>query len=170
MAGNKLSEMITESLESIRTIADSNTVMGEPIETNNGTVIIPVSKVSVGFASGGLDYISKKTGSISENKQPAAKSSSNNGKEPCFGGGGGTGVSITPICFLVVNSEGRVTMLNVDSSSCVSPVVGTINSVSSFADKVPEIVEKIKKIFSKRDAEKALDDDILNDELSELQK
>ena len=49
MADSKLSEMISSSLESIRTIADSGTVVGDPITTNNGTVIIPVSKISVGF-------------------------------------------------------------------------------------------------------------------------
>ena len=59
MADSKLSEMISSSLESIRTIADSGTVVGDPITTNNGTVIIPVSKISVGFASGGLDYLPK---------------------------------------------------------------------------------------------------------------
>ena len=55
MADSKLSEMISSSRVSIRTIADSGTVVGDPITTNNGTVIIPVSKISVGFASGGLD-------------------------------------------------------------------------------------------------------------------
>lgn len=169
MSGTKLSEMIKESLESIHTIADSNTVMGEPIETNNGTVIIPVSKISVGFASGGLDYVSKKCEN-STDKQQGAKTQSNDLKAPCFGGGGGTGVSVTPICFLVVTAEGKVEMLNVDSSSCVPPVVGTINSVSTFADKLPDIVERIKKVFAKKQTEKILDDDILNDELSELKK
>ena len=83
MADNKLSEMISSSLESIRTIADSSTVIGDPIPTNNETVIIPVSKISLGFASGGLDYVpkngDKKEQSVQNAKLPVKSTS------PCFG-------------------------------------------------------------------------------------
>ena len=57
---NKIQEIIKESLENIRSIIDANTVIGTPMETSNGVTIIPVSKVSVGFASGGLDFEAKR--------------------------------------------------------------------------------------------------------------
>ena len=137
MSDNNVSDMISRSLESIRTIADSGTVIGDPIPTNNGTVILPVSKISVGFASGGLDYLPK-NGESKETGKPVKSNA------PCFGGGGGTGVSVTPVCFLVIAADGSVTMLNVNSPASVPPAVGAIDSISSFAQKAPDIIGKIK--------------------------
>ena len=88
---NKLQEMIRTSLESIRAMVDANTVVGTPIETPSGTTIIPISKVSVGYASGGLDFANKN----------AAKN---------FGGGGGTGLCVQPVCFLAVNAADELTV------------------------------------------------------------
>ena len=59
MSDNKLNDIIQTSLDSIRSMVDSNTVIGSPITTANGTLVIPVSKVFVGFASGGVDYLGK---------------------------------------------------------------------------------------------------------------
>ena len=76
---NKMQDMIRTSLESIRTMIDANTVVGYPIETPAGTTIIPISKVSVGYAAGGLDSV----------KVEQKKS---------FAGGGGTGLTVQPVC------------------------------------------------------------------------
>ena len=73
MSENKLNDIIGTSLEKIRALADGETVIGNPINTPNGTTIIPVSRVSMGFASGGLDYNGKKAATAAQN----------------FGGGGG---------------------------------------------------------------------------------
>lgn len=151
---DKLSEMISTSLDSIKTIADTGTIVGDPIPTNNGTVIIPVSKVSLGFASGGLDYVSK-------NAEKAGKPSI-----PCFGGGGGSGVSITPICFLVVKEDGSVSMLDIANPAAVPTPVGVIDSISSLADKTPELISKIKAIFAKKKPNDEMDDDKLKEELN----
>lgn len=161
---NNISEMIRESLGSIRGLADSNTVVGEPIPTNNGTVIIPVSKVTVGYASGGVDYLPKKDGKKDPPPQTKAQ-----GKmpDPCFGGGGGTGIAVTPVCFLVVSAEGNVSILNITSPAAVSSAVGTIDSISNFADKAPEILGRIKDVFSKKAPESRLDDDTLASMLDE---
>jgi len=164
MADNKLSEMISSSLDSIRAIADSSTVVGDPIPTNNGTVIIPVSKVSLGFASGGLDYLPKsgdgKDATAKNSKMPA----------PCFGGGGGTGVTVTPVCFLVVAADGSVSMMNISApaAAVASGPAGTINSISSFAEKAPDIIARIKDLFAKKAPETALDDEKLTAEIEEL--
>ncbi len=162
MAENNLSDVIKKSLEGIRTVADSGTVLGEPISTNNGTVIIPVSKVSVGYASGGVDYMPKSGDKDAQNK-PVKPSS------PCFGGGGGTGISVTPLCFLVVDKEGKVTTLNI-TNPIAAPAVNTIDSISNLIDKAPDTIEKIKNLFAKKEPETALDDEELENEIEELEK
>lgn len=161
MAENNVGEMIRKALEGIRNVADSGTVLGEPINTNNGTVIIPVSKISVGFASGGLDYLPKSGDKDAQNKAPKQGT-------PCFGGGGGTGISVTPLCFLVVKADGSVSTLNIESPAAATGVIGTIDSISSFAEKAPEIITKFKDVFAKKKPESSLDDEELEKELDDL--
>ena len=127
---NKLSDIIKTTLENVKGIVESNTVIGEPVNTTNGVVIIPVSKVSLGFASGGLDYASKKEADKAKN----------------FGGGGGTGVSVTPMAFLVVKPDGTVELLNM---SLPDTVTNKIATVGNLIEKSPDIIEKIKKVFAK---------------------
>lgn len=138
MSENKLNDIIQTSLDSIRSMVDSNTVIGSPITTANGTLVIPVSKVFVGFASGGVDYLGKNTQSTS--------TSVNN-----FGGGGGTGLTVSPVAFLVVSPHGDVQLLNVneptsDRSDPISQIVGLL-------DRSPELIEKLKGIFAKKSDE-----------------
>ena len=134
MAGdNKLQEVIRASLESIRSMVDANTVIGDAITTPQGVVIIPVSKISVGFASGGLDFNGK--------SEEAVKNKLQN-----FGGGGGTGLSVVPVGFLVVSPEGRVEMLNVGMDTPQGP----IEQVADVIERSPEIIAKIKALFSKK--------------------
>lgn len=130
MAETKISGIIGSALEDIRTIIDANTIIGTPIETNAGTTIIPVSKVSVGLASGGVDYEGKK-----------AQSSN-------FGGGGGSGLSVVPVAFIVVHSDGSVEMMNVSNPTQKPADLGY--NVSSLVDRAPEIIEKIKALLPKK--------------------
>ena len=135
MSENKLNDIIQTSLDSIRSMVDSNTVIGSPITTANGTLVIPVSKVFVGFASGGVDYLGKNTQNTSHTV--------NN-----FGGGGGTGLTVSPVAFLVVSPNGDVQLLNVneptsDKTDPVSQIVGLL-------DRSPELIEKLKAIFAKK--------------------
>ena len=134
---NKLQEIIQSSLENIRSMIDANTVIGNPISTPSGTVIIPVSKISMGFASGGMDLNGK--------NEEAMRARLQN-----FGGGGGTGVSITPIGFLVVTADGQVNMLNVGGPD--SPNSNIVDSLTALLEKSPFIVSKLKDIFNKKDA------------------
>ena len=90
MAENKLNEIIQTSLEKIKELSETGTIIGDPINTVGGTVIIPVSKISLGFASGGVD-IGKHLKGGENSKQSDAS----------FGGGGGTGLTITPVGFLL---------------------------------------------------------------------
>jgi len=141
MADTNLSKMIETALENIKKMTDVNTVVGEPIQIPGGGTVIPVSKLSVGFASGGMDYNSKQAPE----------------KAPNFGGGTGSGFTITPIAFLVVDAAGAVSLLNVNSPVAAnSDIVGTITGL---VDKAPSMAEKIKQIFKK-------DEEVKNEELN----
>jgi sporulation protein YtfJ len=123
---NKLQDIIQTSLESLRGLVDSNTVIGDPINTASGTTIIPISKISMGFASGGLDYNGK-----------------NANTRQNFGGGGGTGLSITPVGFLTVKADGSVEMVNMNPAPA-----GTVEQVADVIERTPEIFAKLKEMFS----------------------
>ena len=129
---NKLQEIIQSSLENIRSMIDANTVIGNPISTPSGTVIIPVSKISMGFASGGMDFNGK--------NEEAMRARLQN-----FGGGGVTGLSIAPVGFLVVGADGSVDMINVGREA----QNGAIEQVAGVIERSPEIIAKIKTIFVK---------------------
>ena len=131
MNESKIGDIIRASVENIKSTFDANTVIGEPISTANGTVIIPVSKLSVGFVSGGIDYTGK-------NPNPKGN----------FGGGGGTGVSVTPVAFLTVYPDGTVSLLNInDQPKETDPVVQIIGEI----ERSPELITKLKNALSKVD-------------------
>ncbi|MBQ8510711.1 MAG: sporulation protein YtfJ [Clostridia bacterium] len=143
MAENKLTEIIEASLEQIKQVVDANTIIGTPINTPNGTTVIPVSKVMVGFASGGVDYLGKNMKKVADSAQTKPALQTN------FGGGGGTGVTVQPVGFLVISPNGDVQLLNVGAGSAGSG--DKIDSISNLIEKTPDIVSKIKDIFSKND-------------------
>lgn len=122
-------EMMGSSLEKVKEIAGTETVIGDPIYTPNGTLILPVSKLSMGFASGGIDSTSK--------KQEKPKSS--------FGGGGGTGVTLTPIAFLIVNPEGKIDLIPITSAQNID----TVDKIAALIERSPEILENLKNVFKK---------------------
>ncbi len=136
---NRIGDITKTSLDSIRAMLDPNTVVGNPIETAAGTTIIPISKVSVGYASGGIDYAGKKEVSNKPNN---------------FGGGGGTGVSVTPVAFLVVNKDGDVSVLNVNSTAASTAApADAVSQVVGFLERSPDLLERIKGVFSKKGEE-----------------
>ena len=113
-----LPNMLENTIAKIRQMVDVNSVIGDPITTADGITIIPVSKVSVGFAGGGSDYVSKNT-----NKQ-----------ENPFGGGAGGGVKVTPVAFLIIK-EGNVRML---------PVAAPANSTADrLVEQIPDVLDRI---------------------------
>ncbi len=126
-----LSDMMGTTMSRIKEMIDVNTIVGTPINTPDGTTIIPVSKVSFGFASGGSDFQTK-----------------NQTVDANFGGGGGAGVTITPISFLVVNN-GNVRLIPVS--------VPANNSVDRIIEQLPELIEKLKEMLPKKE-DKVADD------------
>lgn len=121
MSDHPLNSLMQTTMQKIKEMVDVNTIVGDPITSPDGTIIIPVSKVSYGFASGGSDFPTKK-----ENKD-------------CFGGGSGAGVSINPVAFLVVY-KGEVQLVPLEKFDGVADrVVGM----------VPDIINKISSMFKK---------------------
>ncbi|MBO5273964.1 MAG: sporulation protein YtfJ [Clostridia bacterium] len=140
MADNKLNDIIQDSLSHIKELIDVNTIIGDPIPTNNGTLIIPISKVSMGFVSGGVDYF--------------GKNAPQGGSNSSFGGGGGTGVTVAPLGFLVINAAGEVTMLNIGASAAPHD---KIESVANLIEKSPDIIQRFKDVFGKKKDETPTD-------------
>lgn len=121
MADGKLNSLLETTIEKIKHMADINTVIGEQINTPDGTTIIPICKVNYGFAAGGSDLPSKTPG--------------------LFGGGSGAGVTITPIAFLSVYN-GNVRLLQVEPF--VSSVDRAIQSAPDVVDKIASLLKKDK--------------------------
>ena len=122
MAEKSAGAILTSTIDKIRDLVDTSTIIGEPIYAEGGTTIIPVSKVTYGFASGGTDFPSK------SNKE-------------LFGGGGGAGVTITPIAFLVING-GEVTLKHITAYDNAAERV--VNLVPEMFDKVTGLINKAK--------------------------
>lgn len=138
MSEHPIEGLMLTAMNSIRDMVDVNTIIGEPIETSNNIVIIPISKVGFGFASGGSEF---STETINEyNKRD--KDEQIQYKLP-FGGGSGAGVSISPIAFLVIQSN-NVKLLPVCHSSAVDRLL----------DYVPDLIEKTNNILNKQMANK----------------
>lgn len=129
---NKLQEVVQVTLAQIRNMIDADTVIGTPIQTAPGTTIIPVSKVCVGFATGGIDYNDKNGGA--------------EGKPQNFGAGGGTGITVQPIGLICINKEGRTEFINIGVKVPADP----IDQLIDLLDRSPEIVAKFKDVFEKK--------------------
>lgn len=124
MSENNIKSVMDSTMENLRTMVDSDTIIGTPI-TLEGITLIPVSKVSFGVATGGSDFPSKTANKV-------------------FGGGGGAGVTISPVAFIAVSSSGNVQML---------PVYNDLSAVNKALNMAPDVLEKIKSAFSKKDKE-----------------
>lgn len=114
---NNVEGLMGVSVEKIREMVDANTVIGTPIVMGDGVTIIPVSKISYGFASGGSDLPSK-------------------GNSDLFGGGAGAGVNVTPVAFLTINKNGDINLL---------PVVSKPDTIDRLVSLVPDAFSKLTK-------------------------
>lgn len=139
-----MSEVIKETIDKIKSIADTKTVIGDPITLVDGMTIIPVSKVSVGAGIGGGEYGAKKN----KKKENSEVTTTDN-----FGGGGGTGITVTPVAFLVITADGEAKILNIGENTGYigSTIMGTVNGIDAALAKAPEIIDKVKFLFKKKD-------------------
>ena len=124
-----LESLMDTTMDKIRQMVDVNTVIGTPVNSPDGTIIIPVSKVAYGFASGGSSFV--------------AKSSPN---KDLFGGGTGAGVTINPIAFIVI-SNGDAKVVSIDT-----PNSGVAEKALAMA---PDLIDKITALFGKDEMEEA---------------
>ena len=121
------------TIDKIKDMVDSRTIIGDPIDAGQGIKVIPVSKVTYGFASSGSDFPSKSAKEL-------------------FGGGGGAGVTLTPVAFLVINN-GSVSVKYI-SEGPDSSMERVISSLPELVDKLSEVVDKIK---NKKNGEEEFD-------------
>ena len=119
MAEHPIQGIMNVTMDKIHEMVDANTIIGKAITTEDGTTILPVSKVSFGFASGGTDF---------------------DGKNAANGGGSGAGVNIQPVAFLVIK-DGCVRTIQLTDGS---------NSVDRALAMLPELVEKVSALVSKK--------------------
>ena len=126
MTENKMSDIIKASMEGIKSFTDMETVIGNAITTPNGVTVIPVSKVAMGIATGGIDYGNRKER-----------------HEQNFGGGGRTGLAITPIAFLTVGRDAEINLIHINSSGA-----NDVERITNLIEHSPEIIEKIKAVLS----------------------
>lgn len=120
MSDTAIKGIMDVTMDKIRAMADADTIIGKEIKLDNGIVIIPISKVSFGFASGGSDFPSK------TNKE-------------LFGGGAGAGISVTPTAFIVINNN-DVRMLQISKKA---------DSTDKAIDMLPDLFDKITALFKK---------------------
>lgn len=128
MSERPINSMLDKTLQKIKEMVDVNTIVGTPINLSNGTIIVPVSKVAYGFASGGSEFSNKK-----DTKET---------NENLFGGGSGAGVTVSPVAFLVSTND-DVKMLRIEPTN---------NSVDRIIELIPEAVDKIGGYFKKKES------------------
>lgn len=111
-------------MESMKEMVDVNTIVGDPVETPDGSVIMPISRVAFGYAAGGSEFVGQKT---------------SEGIGHPFGGGSGAGVSVQPVGFLVVGN-GNIRMLPVDAN----------NMVDRLVDLTPQLMSQVQGMLAGR--------------------
>lgn len=124
---NPIGELMESTMENVRNILKVDTVVGDPIFTPDGITLVPVSRISVGFGGGGVEFGNKKAGEA----RP-------------YGGGNATGVKIDPIGFLVIK-EGNVRMVN------ILPAAST--TVDRIIDLVPQVIDRVESFINKQNEE-----------------
>lgn len=136
MSEHPIQGLMKTAMENLQEMIDVNTIIGDPVETPDGSVILTVSKVGFGFAAGGTEFYSPS--SEKKNSQYGGSTTGVKGELP-FGGGSGGGVSITPIAFLVVGTNG-IKMLHLDENT---------HLYEKILDLAPHTIEKIQALFKK---------------------
>ena len=124
MAEHPIQGLMNVTMDKIRQMADSNTIIGKPIKTDDGTTILPVSRISFGFASAGTDFDGK-----------------NAANKDLFGGGSGAGVNIQPVAFLVVK-DGCVRTIQLSDGS---------NTIDRALTMLPELVDTVSALLKKEE-------------------
>lgn len=134
MSEHPIEGLMLTAMNSIKDMIDVDTIIGDPIQTSNNIVIIPISKVSFGFVSGGSEF----NGETIDEYTKKDKEEEIQYKLP-FGGGSGAGVTLNPVAFLVVTQD-NVKLLPVNHSS----------SIDRLLDYIPDLIEKTNNMINKK--------------------
>ena len=140
MQGHPIEGLMKTAMESIKDMVDVNTILGDPVETIDGSVIIPVSRVSFGFAAGGSEFLGN------HKKEKKGYEEPDKGNLP-FGGGSGAGITLNPVAFLVVGKE-QTRLLPVDGNILVDRIV----------DMAPQIIDKVQNFVGKGEKKEELEE------------
>ncbi len=126
MSEHPIQGLMATAMQSIKEMVDVNTIVGDPVETSDGTVIIPISKVGFGFAAGGSEFCTPEKSKLEA-------------PNTMFGGGSGAGVSIHPVAFMIVG-QNQIKLLPVDQT----------NPLDKLVDLVPDVIDKIGNAVSEK--------------------
>lgn len=121
MDGHPIENLLKSTMENLKDMIDVNTIVGDAVESKDGSLIIPISRVSFGFVSGGSEYDCKNTGGT--------------GSDYPFGGGSGAGVTVKPIAFLVIKGD-SIRLLSLDQQ----------NTYDKLVDSIPQIMDLFKNM------------------------
>ncbi len=124
--------LMKTAMQNIKEMVDVNTILGDPVETPDGNVIIPISRVTFGFAAGGTEF--EANGAKGKDKN-AANGGGEENKMP-FGGGSGAGITLHPVAFLVVGKE-QTRLLPVEGNMLVDRLI----------DAAPQLIERVQALF-----------------------
>ncbi len=134
MPEHPIQGLMKTAMDSIKEMVDVNTVIGDPVETQDGSVIVPISRVTFGFAAGGGEYKGDKTpDGLLGMQQQGGQQGGNESQSLPFAGGSGAGVSVQPVGFLIVG-QGSVRML---------PVEGGGAMIDRLIDMTPQVLSQV---------------------------
>ena len=136
MQEHPIQGLMKTAMENIKEMVDVNTIIGDPVQTHDGTTIIPISRVSFGFAAGGSDF---ENGQQEERK---GKKEETEAVSLPFGGGSGGGVSVQPVAFLIISKAGQVRLLPVDRTAVFDRIL----------EMAPQLLNQVKSMTNHRAA------------------
>lgn len=151
MAEHPIEGLMHAAFNNIKAMVDVNAIVGDPVQTPDGSVILPISRVAFGFAAGGSDFrVDERHDRLTADRHETHTAAAH-GSKP-FGGGSGGGVYITPIAFLVVGKQG-IHVVSLDNQT---------HLLEKIIDAAPNVLDRINSMFKKQERSTAAEDIILS--------
>lgn len=147
MAEHPIQGLMQTAMENIKEMVDVNTIVGDPVQTPDGSVIMPISKVGFGFVAGGSEFKMGETEKLHGNNGSGGSDAHKASVHMPFGGGSGGGVSITPIAFLVVGAHGVK----------IVPLDNQTHLYERIIESAPGVVDKLQTMFKKSSDDSSTD-------------
>ncbi len=144
MEDHPIEGLMKTAMQNIKEMVDVNTILGDPVETLDGSVIVPISRVSFGFAAGGSEFEANMLKAKDKDRERNQETTEISKKLP-FGGGSGAGITINPVAFLVVGKE-QTKLLPIESNVLVDRIL----------DSAPQLLDKLHEFISPKNQEKEI--------------